>query len=172
MLELLASETKALQSIQQLKFTSSKNTTEDKTETMLHLMAQPHRWQMSDGNTAHVQTPAIQRAKELLELHTALTSPLVSVNQRLEVLLNVKWTIKAVEPCMLTKTLSDLLDREADLLNRGRPFKSMESLRFRIKNLFLQFIEDPTYNPRAVEFINVPIAPPAAGPTVDQQTQS
>lgn len=171
-MELLASETKALQSIQQLKFTSSKNITEEKTETMLNLMARPHRWQMSDGNTAHVQTPAIQRAKELLELYNALTSPLVSVNQRLEVLLNVKWTIKAVEPCMLTKTLADLLDREADLLNRGRPFKSMESLRFRIKNLFLQFVEDPAYNPRAVEFINIPIAPPEAGPTVDQQTQS
>ena len=160
MLELLASETKALQSIQQLKFTSTKDTIEQKTETMLGLMAQPHRWMMSDGNQAQVQTPAIQRAKELLELYKALTSPLVSVNQRLEVLLNVKWTIKAVDSCMLTKTLSDLLDREADLLNRGRPFKSMEALRFRIKNLFLQFIEDPMYNPRASDFINVPLAPP------------
>lgn len=172
MLELLASETKALQSIQQLKFSSSRNTTEDKTETMLNLMAQPHRWQMSDGNTAQVQTPAIQRAKELLELYKALTSPLVSVNQRLEVLLNVKWTIKAVEACMLTKTLSDLLDREADLLNRGRPFKSMEALRFRIKNLFLQFIEDPVYNPRAVEFINIPIAPPPGPVSAEQQTEA
>ena len=159
-MELLASETKALQSIQQLKFAASHNTTEEKTEKMLGLMAQPHKWVMSDGNIAQVQTPAVQRAKELLEFYKALSSPVVSVNQRLEVLLNVKWTIKAVEPCMLTKTLSDLLDREADLLNRGRPFKSMESLRFRIKNLFLQFIEDPAYNPRASEFIKIPMPPP------------
>jgi hypothetical protein len=46
-------------------------------------------------------------------------------------------------------------------LNRGRPFKSMESLRKRIGNLFLQFIENPAYNPRAQEFINIPLpAPP------------
>jgi hypothetical protein len=157
MMELLASETKALQSIQQLKFTASHNIHEEKTEKMLSLMSQPHRWRLSDGNVAQVNTPAIQRAKELLELYRALTNPLESVNQRLEVLLNVKWTIKAVEPCILTKTLADLLDREADLLNRGRPFSSMEPLRQRIKHLFLQFIEDPQYNPRAVEFIKVPL---------------
>ena len=156
MMELLASETKALQSIQQLKFSASHNNQEEKTEQMLSLMAQPHRWRLSDGNVAQVNTPAIQRAKELLDLYHALTAPLESVGQRLEVLLNVKWTIKAVDSCILTKTLSDLLDREADLLNRGRPFKSMEALRLRIKNLFLQFIDDPQYNPRAVEFIKVP----------------
>jgi hypothetical protein len=170
MCELLSSETKALESIQQLKLTAARDTKEQKTDTMLGLMCQPHRWRLSDGNVAQVNTPAIQRARELYELYNLLTGPLVSVNQRLEVLLNVKWTIKAVEPCMLTKTLSDLLDRESDLLNRGRPFKSMESLRFRIKNLFLQFIEDPTYNPRAADFIKIPAPPvPSGGDDVEER---
>jgi hypothetical protein len=53
----------------------------------------------------------------------------------------------------LTKEIMELVDREADLLNRGRAPKSMESLRLRISNLFLRFLEDPKYNPRASDFI-------------------
>jgi hypothetical protein len=47
----------------------------------------------------------------------------------------------------------ELIDREADLLNRGRSPKSMESLRMRISNLFLQFLENPSFNPRALDFL-------------------
>ena len=52
----------------------------------------------------------------------------------------------------LTKELMELVDREADLLNRGRSAKSMDSLRLRISNLFLRFLENPSYNPRAADF--------------------
>ena len=54
----------------------------------------------------------------------------------------------------LTRDISDLIDREADLLNRGRPAKSMEKHKVRLNNLFLQFIENPIYNPRAKDFIS------------------
>jgi hypothetical protein len=53
----------------------------------------------------------------------------------------------------LTKEIMELVDREADLLNRGRPSKSMESLRLRLSNLFLRFLENPQYNPRATDFL-------------------
>lgn len=53
----------------------------------------------------------------------------------------------------LTKELMELVDREADLLNRGRSAKSMDSLRVRISNLFLRFLENPQYNPRAADFV-------------------
>ncbi len=53
----------------------------------------------------------------------------------------------------LTKEIMELVDREADLLNRGRSAKSMESLRGRISNLFLRFLENPQYNPRAADFL-------------------
>jgi hypothetical protein len=91
-------------------------------------------------------------------------------HDRLEILLNVKWTVKESTAqhshysvnTSCNKDIVELVDREADLLNRGRSFKSMESLRTRLSNLFLQFIENPAYNPRAEEFINIPIpAPPA-----------
>jgi hypothetical protein len=193
--ELLQEETLALQNIQKLKTIAHRDTVTEKTTKMLELMAQPQKWQLSDGETAVVSTPATVRAKELLDLYQALNSPLVNTNARLEILLNVKWTVKesiaqaaaastsasghhqpssSHSSLNVHKEIMDLVDREADLLNRGRyvfplilpshpsltpidrSHKSMESLRKRISTLFLQFIENPIFNPRAAEFINVP----------------
>lgn len=53
----------------------------------------------------------------------------------------------------LTKDIADLADREGDLLSRGRPLKSLERLRTRMGNLFLAFLQDPKYNPRAGDFV-------------------
>jgi len=53
----------------------------------------------------------------------------------------------------LTREIMELVDREADLLTRGRSAKSMDSLRARISNLFLRFLENPQYNPRAADFL-------------------
>ena len=57
-------------------------------------MAAPKKWQMSDGESAEVHTPFTTRAKELLELHRGLNLPLLTIDERLDVLLHVKWTVK------------------------------------------------------------------------------
>ena len=49
----------------------------------------------------------------------------------------------------------ELCDREADLLNRGRSASSVDGLRKRISNLFLQFIETPDFNPESTRFLKV-----------------
>jgi hypothetical protein len=89
---------------------------------MLEKMAQPHRWQLSTGEICAVQTPSTQRAKELLDLYNAVCGPVASVDERLDCLLHVKWTVKEFDS-PLTKDIAELVDREADLLNRGRPIK-------------------------------------------------
>ncbi len=48
-----------------------------------------------------------------------LNLPLLTVDERLDVLLHVKWTVKEFD-CDLTREIVELIDREADLLNRGR----------------------------------------------------
>lgn len=73
----------------------------------------------------------------------------VSIDERLDVLLHVKWTIKEFD-CNLTREIVDLIDREADMLNRQRPESSLIPLRKRMLNLFLQFIEYPEFNPEAI----------------------
>ena len=164
MANLLAEETKALQNIQKLKLVASKNIHSTKTEQMLDLMAKPHKWQLSGGDVALVQTPATRRAKELLDLYEALNMPVGSapIDTRLDVLLHVKWTVLEFNT-PLTKDIADLADREGDLLSRGRPLKSMERLRSRLASLFLEFLETPKYNPRAADFVGRVAGGAAAG---------
>jgi len=159
MVEVLSEETKALQAIQKLKVAATKESLETKTQTMLELMAQPERWQMSDGNTAAVQTPETIHAAKLYEHYMALKDEHFTVDSRLNTLLAIKWCVKD-HPCALTRDIADLVDREADLLGRGRNFVSMAGLRKRIKTLFLQYIENPEFNPRAADFITALPIPP------------
>lgn len=153
--ELLADETKALQSIQNLKIAARKEIYAEKTNKMLERMSEAHRWQLSNGDIAYVQTPETIRAKELLDLYNALSSSLVNIDERLDILLKVKWIVKEYNT-QLTRDISELVDREADLLNRGRPLKSIEKLRIRLGNMFLQFLENAEYNPRAKDFVGLP----------------
>ena len=71
-------------------------------------------------------------------------------------LLHIKWTVKEFD-CSLTREIVDLIDREADLLNRGRSPKTLAGLRQRVANLFLQFCETPEFNPESAKFSLVPL---------------
>lgn len=145
---ILAKETKLLQTIDRLKLTATDVNRKQRIESMLQFMARPKQWQMGDGGVKEVHTPFTIRAKELMDLYHGLKTPLASVDERLDVLLHVKWTVKEFE-CALTKEIIELIDREADMLNRGRKEKSLEGLRKRLANLFLQFIENPEFNPES-----------------------
>eukprot|EP00920_Eleutheroschizon_duboscqi_P012792 GHVT01030356.1.p1 GENE.GHVT01030356.1~~GHVT01030356.1.p1 ORF type:complete len:738 (+),score=93.11 GHVT01030356.1:1184-3397(+) len=61
---------------------------------------------------------------------------------------------KAATPVDFAKScleLSDLVTREADLLQRGRPFSSLNGLRQRLENLFLALLSCPQVNPAAAQ---------------------
>jgi hypothetical protein len=153
--ELLQKETKLLQTIDKLKIQANGQNRDAKIKKTLESMAKPKVWAQNDGETTTVHTPFTTRAKELMDLYSGLRLPLLTVDERLDVLLHVKWTVKEFD-CNLTREIVDLIDREADMLNRGRPEKSFSGLRRRLANLFLQFIETPEFNPEAMRFQKVP----------------
>jgi len=155
MRELLHKETKLLQTIDKLKIQAHAQNRDMKVKRTLESMSRPKVWAQSDGETTTVHTPFTTRSKELMELYNGLRLPLLTVDERLDVLLHVKWTVKEFD-CNLTRELVDLIDREADMLNRGRPERSFTGLRKRTANLFLQFIETPEFNPEAMRFQKVP----------------
>ena len=64
-----------------------------------------------------MHTPATVRAQELQQLYRGLTMQGLTLDERLDVLLHVKWTVKEFD-CSLTRELVELIDREADLVNR------------------------------------------------------
>ena len=83
-------------------------------------MADPKKWLRSDGRATEVHTPFTTRSKELMEIYKGLKLRNISVDERLDILLNTKWTVKEWD-CNLTREIVELIDREADMLNRGRP---------------------------------------------------
>eukprot|EP00439_Symbiodinium_sp_Y106_P011743 s6526_g1.t2 len=121
--ELLRKETKLLQTIDKLKIQAHTSNRDAKIKSKLESMSQPKVWAQGDGETTTVHTPFTTRAKELMDLYSGLRLPLLTVDERLDVLLHVKWTVKEFD-CNLTREMVDLIDREADMLNRGRPEKS------------------------------------------------
>merc|ERR1719182_1358410 len=126
-----------------------------KIKRTLESMSRPKVWAQSDGETTTVHTPFTTRAKELMELYNGLRLSKLTLDERLDVLLHVKWTVKEFD-CNLTRDIVELIDREADMLNRGRSETSLSGLRKRLANLFLQFIETPEFNPEAARFQEVP----------------
>jgi hypothetical protein len=71
-----------------------------------------------------MDTPNIIRARELRDLYNALNYPLLSIDERLQILLHVKFTVKEFD-CNLSRDIVELIDREGDLISRGRGEKSL-----------------------------------------------
>nr|CCC48929.1 conserved hypothetical protein [Trypanosoma vivax Y486] len=99
-----------------------------------------------------VITQAAERARELRELYISLSETPKTVEGRLDTLLHVKWTVKEFD-VPLCRDIVELIDREADLLQRGRTACSLKGLRMRIENLFKRFIATPEYNPAVDEVV-------------------
>ncbi|CAD7695358.1 unnamed protein product [Ostreobium quekettii] len=150
--QLLHKETKLLQTIDRLKNVADTENREMHVHATLSRMSEPKSWDLSNGAKVLVHTPFTTRAKQMMQLYFATTLPLVSIEERMDVLLHVKWTAKEYD-CELTRQLVNLIDREADLLNRGRNQKTLEGLRKRISNTLLDFIETPEFNPEASRFV-------------------
>ncbi|GIL70427.1 hypothetical protein Vretimale_3562 [Volvox reticuliferus] len=154
--QLLHKETKLLQTIDRLKINANQENKEARIQHTLSEMSRPKKFALRNGGKVDVHTPFTTRAKELQQLYNGLNLPLLTVDERLDVLLHVKWTVKEFD-CDLTREIVDLIDREADLLNRGRSPKVLEGLRKRISSLFLNFIETPEFNPESARFQIVPM---------------
>merc|ERR1712194_61504 len=152
---LLNKETKLMQAIDKLKIGAHAANKTAKVRNELETMAQPKVWAQSDLECTTVHTPFTTRAKELLDLYNGLIFPMLSIDERLDVLLHVKWTVKEFD-CNLSRDIVELIDREADMLNRGRSASSFSGLRKRLANLFLQFVKTPEFNPEAAASQRVP----------------
>ena len=148
---LLARETKLMLAIERLRKAADVANREDRVAEALDDMAATKRWENKDGSLVVVDTPFTVRARELRELYRGMRMENLAEEDRLEVLLHVKWTVKEFD-CNLTREIVELIDREADLSARGRAPATMAGLRRRLANLFLQFVETPEFNPESARY--------------------
>ncbi|KAJ3192659.1 hypothetical protein HK101_006179, partial [Irineochytrium annulatum] len=146
--DLLDQEAALIQKIDRLKLAANDENRERSIVRLLEHMAAPKKWPSKKLGFCLVDTPNTIRARELRDLYHALNVAKLTVDERLQILLHVKYTVKEFD-CNLTREIVELIDREGDLVSRGRDEKSLEGLRRRVGNLFLQFIQTPEFNPEA-----------------------
>ncbi|KAJ3287055.1 hypothetical protein HDU79_006006 [Rhizoclosmatium sp. JEL0117] len=156
--DLMDQEAVLIQKIDRLKIAANEENREKAIVKLLEKMSSPKKWPVLDGTAAvSVDTPNTIRARELRDLYHALNVAMLSVDERLQILLHVKYTVKEFD-CVLTREIVELINREGDLVSRGRDAKSLEGLRKRISNLFLQFVQTPEFNPEAAVYQKFPDA--------------
>lgn len=166
--ELLNQEASLIQKIDLLKVSANEWTRVNRIHHILNVTSSPKKW-LSGKKNASVSmfTPGITRARELKELYLALSKHVdngdeaggdrsKAVDDRLQVLLHVKYTVKEFD-CRLSRDIVELIDREGDLLSRGRSAESLRGLRHRLSNLFFNFIQTPEFNPEAAQFSKLPV---------------
>jgi hypothetical protein len=156
--ELLHKEISLLQTIERLKISATKENRTEKISKFLAKMSADKKWKGYDGHPVSVQTVLTLTAAKLEKQFKKLIAS-TTVDVRLANLLEFKKLMEEHNkeyPCSLIHKILELIERESDMLQRGRPDASLEGLRQRLNNLYLNFIETPTFNPEAQRFQIIP----------------
>uniref|UniRef100_A0A672REH6 IQ motif and ubiquitin domain containing n=1 Tax=Sinocyclocheilus grahami TaxID=75366 RepID=A0A672REH6_SINGR len=156
---LLEQETQFISSIERHRMAAGTRNQDKAIQAFLNKCAEPKKWRAFDGKVTQMDTQCTIRSKELRDLYSSITQTQFTKDERLDVLLTLKHTVKE-HNCKLTQDIVDLIDREVDLLMRGIKKKSnLEGLRKRIATLFFQYIKTAAFNPQVSKFLRVPRDP-------------
>ncbi|KAM7415338.1 hypothetical protein PAMA_019931 [Pampus argenteus] len=155
---LLEQETQLIATIGRHHIAVQNNNYDKAVKTLLDKSAAPHQWRAADGRLIEMESEHTIRARELQDLYNSIKLSPVSQEQRLQVLMTLKHTVK-VHECQLTRELVDLIDREVDLMTREVQVFYLKGLRKRISTLFLQYIKTPAFNPGVAKLLKVPQYP-------------
>ncbi|XP_066490202.1 IQ motif and ubiquitin-like domain-containing protein [Tiliqua scincoides] len=155
---LLEKEAQLIASIGRHKLNADEVNQQKAIMSFLEKCAEPKRWKAFDGKITEMDTQFTLRARELLEIYRSISMQDLPTDERLDVLLTLKHTVKEHE-CKLTHEIIELIDREADLMMRGVKECNLEGLRKRICTLFLQYIKTPFFNPEVARLLKVPPDP-------------
>ncbi|KAB0375984.1 hypothetical protein FD755_012627 [Muntiacus reevesi] len=127
-------------------------------ELLYNALESPKTWRRFDGKIIELDTQFTIRARELQNIYNCIMLKNVSQDERLDVLLTLKHTVKEHE-CKLTQEILELIDREVDLMMRGVRHQNLEGLRKRIATLFFHYIKTPLFNPEVARHLKVPQDP-------------
>ncbi|XP_065795196.1 IQ motif and ubiquitin-like domain-containing protein isoform X2 [Muntiacus reevesi] len=156
--ELLEKETQIIASIGRHRYITYTENQEAKIQSFLDKCSAPKTWRRFDGKIIELDTQFTIRARELQNIYNCIMLKNVSQDERLDVLLTLKHTVKEHE-CKLTQEILELIDREVDLMMRGVRHQNLEGLRKRIATLFFHYIKTPLFNPEVARHLKVPQDP-------------
>lgn len=108
--------------------------------------AEPALWHLPSGAFAHVVTPAIARAQKVAEVYIQLSAKFDTSAARMDALLEARQVLAA--DVSLSGPL-ELVNREIDMLNRGRKSAALGPLRARLMNA-LSFASSTVNQPELI----------------------
>ncbi|XP_047417415.1 IQ and ubiquitin-like domain-containing protein [Sciurus carolinensis] len=156
--ELLEKETQIIASIGRHRHIACLDRQETAIQAFLDKCSAPKTWRRADGKTIEMDTQFTIRARELQNIYKCIILKTLSQDERLDILLTLKHTVKEHE-CKLTQEILELIDREVDLMMRGVKPHNLEGLRKRIATLFFHYIKIPLFNPEVARYLKVPQDP-------------
>ncbi|XP_048193625.1 IQ and ubiquitin-like domain-containing protein [Perognathus longimembris pacificus] len=156
--ELLEKETQLIASIGRHRDMAHTERKEAAVQAFLNKCSAPRVWRRADGKVIEMDTQFTLRARELQNIYKCIIMKNVSHDERLDVLLTLKHTVKEHE-CKLTQEILELIDREVDLMMRGVKSQNLEGLRKRTATLFFHYIKTPLFNPEVARYLKVPQDP-------------
>uniref|UniRef100_A0A8D1ZI46 IQ motif and ubiquitin-like domain-containing protein n=1 Tax=Sus scrofa TaxID=9823 RepID=A0A8D1ZI46_PIG len=156
--ELLEKETQIIASIGRHRYIAYTANREASIEAFLDKCSAPKVWRTFDGKIIEMDTQFTIRARELQNIYKCIMLRNISQDERLDVLLTLKHTVKEHE-CKLTQEILELIDREVDLMMRGVKHENLAGLRKRIATLFFHYIKTPLFNPEVARHLKVPQDP-------------
>ncbi|XP_021555021.1 IQ and ubiquitin-like domain-containing protein [Neomonachus schauinslandi] len=156
--ELLEKETQIIASIGRHRYIAYIANREALIQAFLDKCSAPKVWRTFSGKIIEMDTQFTIRARELQNIYKCIMLKNISQDERLDVLLTLKHTVKEHE-CKLTREILELIDREVDLMMRGVKHHNLEGLRKRIATLFSHYIKTPLFNPEVARHLKVPQDP-------------
>uniref|UniRef100_A0A5F9D9H6 IQ motif and ubiquitin domain containing n=1 Tax=Oryctolagus cuniculus TaxID=9986 RepID=A0A5F9D9H6_RABIT len=156
--ELLEKETQLIASIGRHRYDASMTSQEVAIQAFLDKCSAPKTWRTPNGYIIKMDTQFTIRARELQNIYKCILLKNLSQDERLDVLLTLKHTVKE-HACKLTQEILELIDREVDLMMRGVKPHNLEGLRKRIATLFFHYIKTPLFNPEVARHLKVPQDP-------------
>ncbi|CAK6434275.1 unnamed protein product [Pipistrellus nathusii] len=156
--ELLEKETQIIASIGRHRHIAFMANQDAIIQAFLNKCSAPKTWRRVDGKIIEMDTQFTIRARELQNIYKCIMLKNLSQDERLDVLLTLKHTVKEHE-CKLTQEILELIDREVDLMMRGVKDDNLEGLRKRIVTLFFHYIKTPLFNAEVARHLKVPQDP-------------
>jgi hypothetical protein len=134
--ELLHKEISLLQTIEKLKISANKENKTEKIQQFLKKMSADKKWKRHDGHYINVATVLTKTAEKLEEQFKNLNSS-TTVDIRLKNLLEFKKLMESYyeeHKCSLIQQIITLIERESDMLQRGRSDSSLEGIKLLLIN--------------------------------------
>lgn len=150
---LLNKEVKLIENIEKHRIIAKKESLKKERMRFLERSARPITFKSKSGEMISIDSRETQKAREFKEMYSALINTSLESTDRIDILQAVKQLfVSHFKEFEYADYLVEMINREIDLLTMGIKLKDLSSLHKRIEQLFINFLEQKEFNPKAAKY--------------------